>query len=430
ISIRAAIDRILKLPDLVGVHAKPSLRDDVIGYDGTSYGHDTNHQNSLEGPTSTLGDFCDRGYVETGDTNDIFAYNPPKESPALVSNYHSSPLPRSSPWTSDSPIMECDTILDFDTSPGAPPSPITEWSDDQSMNFDRHMHTASRIPPRRINPGTASRRNEHSILSRHAFHNRTSEDSSHSSSVISLHPFSLKPVSPKLRLSDRFPPQVQLSPEPVEERSKIAVPSDLPLDFIADPDPWTTIGRILELEPPLEPSSTSFRDEQLVSYTKGREGVGYKQDERSSSNPASMSTVSSWKNVKSESIQHSVHGSSSPLRPTTITSSPCSDFHKIIYNRWQGADVSRRNFSSPSFSGALCSPSQNRSSSRAELDGDEREGEYDNDTGAVGTFDTDSSQGQFKSLDSRHQMSEIIEVDVEMCFDGPCLFGDADFDDE
>lgn len=45
-SIRAAIDRILSIPDLVGIHAKaPSL--DVLGYEGMAeicHGYDTNSQ--------------------------------------------------------------------------------------------------------------------------------------------------------------------------------------------------------------------------------------------------------------------------------------------------------------------------------------------------------------------------------------------------
>jgi hypothetical protein len=43
----------------------------------------------------------------------------------------------------------------------------------------------------------------------------------------------------------------------------------LPLDIINDPDPWATIGKILNLE------NVEERNDDDVNFTRGREGVGY-----------------------------------------------------------------------------------------------------------------------------------------------------------
>jgi len=378
-------------------------------------------QNSPEGSTTRItGDIFDSRNVETGHTNNIFAYNPPNESPILMKNCLSSPLPQSSPWTSDSPITEGDTILEFETSPRAPPSPIAEWSDDQLMTFPYYMQSTGQT-----RPGTVSRKYERSNLSHRAFRSPTSENTSHSSSMISLNPFPLKPASPNLRLSDRFTSHnMQLSSPvlPAGDSTKIAVPSDLPLDFLTDPDPWTTIGRTLQLEP-LDPYCTARPDEPLVDYTKGREGVGYTQDERCPSDLVSTSPVPSQKSIDMASVQHSVQDGSLPSRVTLITSSPCPDPHRVVYDQWSDVDVSRRISNCPD---RIFSPSQSRPSSQAGLGcvaGGCR------GVGNVGIFDPDPSQGQLESV---HCVPEscLREVVVEMCLDGPCLFRDSDFEDE
>ncbi|KIM68493.1 hypothetical protein SCLCIDRAFT_956478 [Scleroderma citrinum Foug A] len=427
-SIRAAIDRILSIPDLVGIHTKaPSLDD--IGYEGMAeicHEYDVESQNSPEGSTTRItGDIFDSSNIETGPTNDIFAYDPPKETPVLMKNCPSSPLPQSSPWTSDSPITEGDAILEFEISPTAPPSPIAEWSDDQSMSFPHYMRST-----KQTGPGTVSRKYERPNLSHRAFHSPTWENSSHSSSMISLNPFPLKPASPNLRNSDRFTshnmqPNSPDSPVfPTEDGTKITVPSDLPLDFLTDPDPWATIGRTLKLEPLPGPSP---RDEPLVDYTKGREGVGHTQDERCLSDLPSASPVSSQMGIDVVSVEHSVQDGIFPSGVTLITSSPCPDLHGVVYD---DVEVSRCILNCPVRNSDLFSPSRSRPSSHAGLncvaDGG---GEYGWGTGAVGVFRPDPVQGQ---LESAHRVPETClgEVDVEMCFDGPCLFRDSDFEDE
>ena len=211
---------------------------------------------------------------------------------------------------------------------------------------------------------------------------------------------------------------------PTEDGAKITVPSDLPLNFLTDPDPWATIGRTLKLEPLPGPSP---RDEPLVDYTKGREGVGYTQDERCLSDLPSASPVSLQKSSNVVSVEHSVQDGILPSRVTLITSSPCPDLHGVVYD---DVKVSRCILNCPVRNSDLFSPSRSRPSSHAGLncvaDGG---GEYGWGTGAVGVFRPDPVHGQ---LESAHRVPEtcLREVDVEMCFDGPCLFRDSDFEDE
>ncbi|KAH7884492.1 hypothetical protein F5I97DRAFT_1929350 [Phlebopus sp. FC_14] len=54
--------------------------------------------------------------------------------------------------------------------------------------------------------------------------------------------------------------------------SQDSVPDGLPLDLLADPDPWATIGKILNL--PTVDSQPNVTEVQ-VSFTREREGVGY-----------------------------------------------------------------------------------------------------------------------------------------------------------
>ena len=377
-------------------------------------------QNSPEGSTtrSMTGDLFDTGNIET---DDIFAYDPPEQSPILMMNRPSSPLPRSSPWTSDSLLAEPDTILEFDTSPRAPPSPIAGWPDSQSTAFSHYMHR-----PRQTRLGF--RTSEHCNWP----HRTPTSENSHSSSIISLNPFPLKPAFPNPRLSSNFTLHNAQPPSPVlsaEGRPKTSVLSDLPLDFLSDPNPWKTIGMILQLEPSLDSSCTVSGDEQVVDYTKEREGVGYTQGEQGPFNLASVSSVPYQKSIETNSSQQPVQDSSLLPGVTAITSFPCSDTQTIVH-QWSDGDFSQSNSNSPNNRDNLCASSQSRPSSPAEPDYIAVEdSEYDAEIGTVEVFDPDPWEVQPES--TRHVPdTRMREVDMEMCFDGPCLFRNSDFEDE
>lgn len=190
--------------------------------------------------------------------------------------------------------VDRDVILEFESSPQLPPSPIMEWSDALSTRFGHHLPAAQYMHSSRdTGDGSDSEHFQH--LPRVS----TCSDEFPGSMIqtspqLSLPFLPLQPTFQGLEFSDS-PDQVHGIHEThlMKDNPVIAPMTDLPLDFLADPDPWTTIGRILQVERLQATSHVSSPNGRLIEFTKGREGVGHpSQAEINVSSSVSMGTVS------------------------------------------------------------------------------------------------------------------------------------------
>lgn len=290
-SIRAAIDRILQLPDLVGAQAV--THKDTVPCGGARTANDssdeygTNDQDSpfdtehLQRPENNNTDegmasrnFRDSGYTERRNSKAPFS----TQSPLCAQSNQFSPLPRSSPFTTDSSFMDVDRdmILEFESSPRPPPSPITEWSNEQSMMFGHYLPATQHMHPSK-DSGHGSDLGHFQPLSRiSTSSDKFSGSKIHSSPELSPSFLSHQPTFRGLEFSDS-PDRVRCIHEtqPVKDNSDIVPMTHLPLDFLSDPDPWATIGRILQVERLKVTSDVTSSSECPIDFTKGREGVGY-----------------------------------------------------------------------------------------------------------------------------------------------------------
>lgn len=189
--------------------------------------------------------------------------------------------------------VDRDVILEFESSPRLPPSPIMEWSDIQPTRFSPQLPAAQYMFSSRD-----TRDESDSEHFQHLSHVSTGSDEFPNSAIQSSPQISppflpLQPTFQGLASSDSAD-QVRGIHEthPVKDIPVVAPMTDLPLDFLADPDPWTTIGRILQVERLQATSHISSPNEQLIEFTKGREGVGHpSQAEINVSSSVSMDTV-------------------------------------------------------------------------------------------------------------------------------------------
>ncbi|KIJ67044.1 hypothetical protein HYDPIDRAFT_109033 [Hydnomerulius pinastri MD-312] len=258
--------------------------------------------------------FDDSGYAEPQDSIDL-RLNPSNSEELTWAKHTSrkhtfSPLPQSSPFPSDSQVTD-HMILDFDTSPpGAPSLRSRQWSDDQTRHFrsesfqeanptdsvSNEIATGGEIPVRSV---------ELSQFYPSGFRSHTWESPARNFDNDSIfspcpdggaknYPFPpinfAEPTSEcafsdrnELRSSSIDGPQSHL----VQVTRNAGAPEDilrstLPLDFLSDPDPWATIGKILKLEP-LKTQPHGDVDHRVeLGFTKEREGVGHISSEGSS----------------------------------------------------------------------------------------------------------------------------------------------------
>lgn len=232
------------------------------------------NNNTDEGMASL--NFRDGGHTERRNSKAPFSTLGP---PWARSNQF-SPLPRSSPFTTDSSFMDVDRdmILEFESSPRPSPSPITEWSNtnEQSIMFGHYLPATQHIHPSK-DPGHGSDLGHFQPLSRiSTSSDKFSASKIHSSPELSPSFLSHQPTFRGLEFSDS-PDRVHCIHEtqPVKDNSDIVPMTHLPLDFLSDPDPWATIGRILQVERLKVTSDVTSSSECPIDFTKGREGVGY-----------------------------------------------------------------------------------------------------------------------------------------------------------
>jgi hypothetical protein len=372
--------------------------------------------------------FDDSGYVEaqsfTG-TNPFFCTEGnefERPNTFLDAVY---PLPQSSPFPSSSQSSD-NSILDFDTSPRAAIRPGR--SDDLSEDVDcidasslRSIHQPIFCQPSRSFPiregstgvdvaqftiSSYSNLNEEEIKAE-----RSRTTYCNDSRTFPLTGNNFFPSE-----SGRDSMRVLTSQEDIEDD----VPSDISIDFLSDPHPWETIGRILKLERP-EPSIV---ESVKINFTKDREGVGYVSPERSGTcNARSSDTTSFETRINDKSTDDiRVVSSTDPTifeiadpevldaidkMATDIPDLPC-------------ADSSTRPLFNP----------EPPSTTRGDIDPYIHMQALQEVPSIPVMHYTPNGQSRSSSPLAIIVGTTAAELDVDMTFDGPCLFGDSDLEED
>lgn len=198
------------------------------------------------------------------------------------------------------------------------------------------------------------------------------------------------------------------------ESTEDNVPSDISIDFLSDPHPWETIGKILKLEPP-EPSAAQSVE---ISFTKGKEGVGYVSPERSGSCKSHSSDAAFETRIDDR-----------PLDDIQVASS--ADILEIARPEVLDSD-GRMAVDTPD---PPCANNSGRLLIDAEIRGEV--GLYSH----VCTLQEVPPIPVIRCTQNGHTRSPsplaivvgttvVDESDVDMMFDGPCLFGDSDLEED
>lgn len=359
--------------------------------------------------------FDDSGYAEVQsftETKPFFCTesNEPKRPNAFLDDVV-YPLPQSSPFSSSSRSSN-NSILDLDTSPRATIRPGR--SDDLSEDVDyvdaslRSIHRPIfRQSPRRpsiredsndvdearftISSFTSSdeedleaeRPRTVCCNDRYAFPSTGNNDSRHSFS------------SESGRGSIRDLAGLEVTED--------GLPSDISIDFLSDPHPWETIGRILKLKPP-EPSTLQC---MKINFTKDREGVGYTSPEMSGTCNARSSDATPFETMINNQPTHDIRvASSADLPMFQIAGSEVLDADDHMATNTPdslGADNSTRPLLDAK------SPFKIRS----EVDPC-----------------TPNEHAQSSNPLAIIVGATAAKPDVDVTFDGPCLFGDSDLDED
>jgi hypothetical protein len=175
-------------------------------------------------------------------------------------------------------------ILDFDTSPPAPSLRFRYLdADTQSLHFQEETHTGDEYydATESISTHSVETSPSHRSARIPACAGAHQHDRSYTPEVEQFHAICY--VEPTKDIASSWKDEDELqSSSPSELRrdhvqvststgvSEVVATQGLPLDLLSDPDPWTTIGKILNLEPQRHAEGSVE-----IEFTKGREGVGY-----------------------------------------------------------------------------------------------------------------------------------------------------------
>ena len=368
--------------------------------------------------------FDDSGYVEaqlfTG-TNPFFCTkgNEPERPNTFPDAVY--PLPRSSPFPSSSQSSDS-SILDLDTSPPAAIRPGR--LDDHSEAIDcvdasslRYIHQPIFRQPSRSFPiregSTGVDETQFTISS---YSNSNEEEIKAEQSRTTYCNDSRAFLSTGNNLRQIFPSEsgrdymrVLTSQEDIEDD----VPSDISIDFLSDPHPWETIGRILKLERP-EPSTVQS---VKINFTKDREGVGYVSPERSCTCNARSSDTTSF--------------------GTRINDKPTDDIRVV-----SSADPTIFEIADPEVLYAVdqmatdipdspCADNSTRPLFDAEPPSTTRGMQALQEAPSIPvTHYTPNGHARSSSPLAIIIGTTAAELDVDMTFDGPCLFGDSDLEED
>lgn len=386
--------------------------------------HEHTESGILSPPDSPLGicgvtfqdAFDDSGYAEvrsfTG-TNPCFRTerNGPEWPNAFLGDVV-YPLPRSSPFSSSSRSSN-NSILDLDTSPRAPIHPGR--SDDLSEDVDYVDASSSRSihrPIFRQSPQSPSIREgsndvDAARFTISSFTDLNEEDlAAKRPRTVCCNDSCTFPSTGNNDFQDLFSSESGRGSIRDLASLKIAeddLPSDISIDLLSDPHPWETIGRILKLEPPDPPTLQPVE----INFTKDREGVGYISPEMSGTCSARSSDAASFETMINDKPTHDIRVASSgdlrifeiagpevpdaddPMAANTPDSLCVNNSTRLLLDA--EPPFKTRNEVDP------CTPNEHaRSSNPLAI--------------IVGTT--------------------AAEPDVDVTFDGPCLFGDSDLEED
>lgn len=209
--------------------------------------------------------------------------------------------------------------------------------------------------------------------------------------------------------------RVLTSPEGTED----SIPNGTLIDFLSDPHPWETIGRILELKPP-EPFAVQSVN---ISFTKDREGVGYVSSERSGTCNARSFDATSFGTRIGNKPPDGIHVASSadpPVLEIVELEVPNADGRKTV----DVPDLLWANNSTRSLFDTGPPTTRDEPDSYIHMD-------------TLQEFPpiqvTHCTQNEHTASSSPLPIivgTTIAGPGVDITFDGPCLFGDSDLEED
>lgn len=220
-------------------------------------------------------------------------------------------------------------------------------------------------------------------------------------------------------IRNSFPPGRVLTSQEVTEDDR---PSRNLIDFLSDPHPWETIGRILELKPP----GPSAAQSMTVRFTKDREGVGYISFERSdASNTSSSHATSAETETNDDSTDdvHVVSGVDAPILEIANAEVPNADDRMAMDPHElpcaNNSILPLFNVSSPPTTLGEVGPCAHAHALReAPL------------LPAIHCTQNEDTRFSPPLTTIVGTTIDTSEPDVDMVYAGPCLFGDSDLEED
>ncbi|KAF9231005.1 hypothetical protein BU15DRAFT_82934 [Melanogaster broomeanus] len=469
-SMRAAIDRILRRPDLVGLeqttskeraHPTMTVRSSINPFmyahsrehpttpskttidqpksqsDALQHGFTRSSEVNLniscehlidsqaidEGVLPTLyppqsnseadfwNTFDDSGYAEQQHSVNLYPHTPPPYGFKWSNNTFQEPTFPLTPCPSGSQTSDnLNTILDFDT------SPLTA-----SLRFGLSDVRTKPLRSAAFQEATCSDEEDHDVTTKPIFiHSAASSPFSSTDALEVGHFDTIYCAEPKndcaasstaddtlrnMSLSKIRRDSIQVSPSTgiIED----IVPNDLPLDFLSDPDPWATIGQILNLEP----AEQHVEQSAEIEFTKEREGVGYDRSRMSS-----PSTIFGLYHEHTLLYPRLRTGWMTACYPTLrvshgMTLSPDHLSNLAYLLMLQNAF----NIASPKMKKPVMADACKRASPVGSI---------------VATAVAEYTHAKRGRDSSSTAGATAAEVDDDVMYNGPCLFGDSDFEED
>lgn len=192
------------------------------------------------------------------------------------------------------------------------------------------------------------------------------------------------------------------------------------IDFLSDPHPWETIGRILKLKPPRPCAAQSV----TVSFTKDREGVGYVSLERSDvCNARSSDAIFFEPRIDDQSTDgfHVVSSADPPILEIVDLEVPNADDHMAV----DGPEPPCANNSI-----RLLFDAGSPSTTLGEVDPCTHVHALQGASLIPVIHCTQNEHTRSSSPFTIVVGKTTAKPDVDMMFAGPCLFGDSDLEDD
>ncbi|KAF9230524.1 hypothetical protein BU15DRAFT_69127 [Melanogaster broomeanus] len=473
-SMRAAIDRILRRPDLVGLEQTHKQGTRTSDHDSQELDKSPswfpNSQAIDEGVLPTLyppqsnseadfwNTFDDSGYAEQQHSVNLYPHTPPPYGFKWSNNTFQEPTFPLTPCPSGSQTSDnLNTILDFDT------SPLTA-----SLRFGLSDVRTKPLRSAAFQEATCSDEEDHDVTTKPIFIHSAASSPFHrpvristceapvnvivspicerkmrtGSRTFSI-PYTVVPSrrndcaasvdSGLIRCATCLSRRFDVTPFKFSPSTGIIediVPNDLPLDFLSDPDPWATIGQILNLEP----AEQHVEQSAEIEFTKEREGVGYGSIRRSNvSNHGSFDAMSSPRperpkpDVKPINNFWTVSRAHSPVPEIGDRLDDCTLPHTPSIPR---DDTVARPPVQLGLSPDATKCFQHRlpeNEKASHADACKRASPVGSIVATAVAEYTHAKRGRDSSSTAG---ATAAEVDDDVMYNGPCLFGDSDFEED